>query len=133
MNLSILSESDLSAAELLTTQMATQEYVDKDLAEWKFGKSTVTIGNRQATDVPIYITTRNRKPFASVFHDKDVNGAFIYCLPGYAFTRASSVASITQWAPMPLPKQVAAALHRFHFRKYQQFAVKGLCHEFLHH
>lgn len=87
-NFCLINEADWSATELATTAAAMLEYGNVDLAPWKFGTVTCTVGNLQAGDVPVYITTRARKRGASAYHDKDANGhPFIYVLPGQAFNR----------------------------------------------
>lgn len=86
-NFCIVDESNFTANELKTAKEAIEEFGNKDLAEWKFGTTTCTIGNPQKGDVRTYITTRNRKRGASAYHDKDADGPFIYCLPGQAFNR----------------------------------------------
>jgi len=87
MNFCIIDESKFTTNELLTIRQAVEEFANKDLALWGFGPQTCSIGNMKKGDVPIYITTRNRKPSASAFHDKNANGPYIYCLPGQAFNR----------------------------------------------
>lgn len=87
MNFSIQDESHFTSNELLTIKEAVEEFGNKDLAGWKFGTITCTIGNLQKGDVPIYITKRNRKPFASAYHTVENGKPAIYVLPRVSINR----------------------------------------------
>ena len=90
MDFCLVDESHFTPKELETIRQAVELFANDPnhgLGLWNFGKQTCTIGNLQKSNVPVYITTRERKRGASAYHDKDATGPYIYCLPGMAFNR----------------------------------------------
>jgi len=87
MNFCIVDETGLSADELKTLSLGATDHILSYVNAWKFPTTSLRVGVLSALDIPIYITTRNRRTNAAGFHCVENGKPAIYVLPNTAFNR----------------------------------------------
>jgi hypothetical protein len=87
MNFCVVNESGLTPDEIKTLLLGSADHIAQYAPAWKFGAITVTSGTPLATDIPCYITVRNRRTGAAGYHGVENGKPAIYVLPNTAFNR----------------------------------------------
>lgn len=86
MNFCIVDEIGLTQDEIKTLALGASDHLLAYASQWKFSAS-IRSGVLSASDVPIYITNRNRRVGASGYHCYENGKPAIYVLPNTAYNR----------------------------------------------